>query len=368
MPVLSTGERLTAREWTRPRHGERMHLDLATLPEVFLAAEAAADVGARRLRAAVAAGTAVRLGRGLYADPSRWPADRVDRHRLMALAAQRAVSGSALSHVSAAAAQGLPNPMGDLPRPSVTVDDQRRSRSPGSWMTLYRGELPSGHVESNGSVRRTVASRTVVDCARHLTTGDGLAVADAALRAGKATAAGVREMREFQTRWPGSQKTEVMLAQLDPRREGWLESWSADAFRRMELPRWIPQVNVYDAHDRFVGRVDGYWPDLGVAAEADGRGKYLGDVDPSLDRSPDAVAQRVVEAGERESSLRGCGLGLVRWTTKEITTAQLRVRARWRAEVARTDPRGIRATLTCSCCNAPVTSCDLGTVFPAPGR
>jgi len=159
-----------------------------------------------------------------------------------------------------------------------------------------------------------------------------------------------------------------MLAQVDARREGWLESWSADAFRRMELPRWIPQVNVYDAHDRFLGRVDGYWPDFGVAAEADGRGKYLGDVDPSLDRSPDAVAQRVLEAGEREVGLRACGLGLVRWTTKEITTAQLVVGARWRAEVARTDPRGIRATLICSCCNAPLTSCDLGAVYSASGR
>ena len=343
-----------------------MHLDLTALPAVFLAAEAAAaDVDSRRLRTAIAAGTAVRVGRGAYADPHRWPTDRVERHRLMALAAQRAVAGSVLSHVSAALAHELPNPMGALPRPAVTVDDRLRSRSPGSWMTLYRGELAVGHVESNGVVRRTVVSRTVVDCARHLTTGDGLATADAAVRAGKTTVDAVRAMREFQHRWPGALKSQLMLAQLDPRREGWLESWSADAFRRMGLPRWIPQVNVYDAHDRFVGRVDGYWPELGVAAEADGRGKYLGDVDPALDRSPDAVAHRVLEAGEREVGLRGCGLGLVRWTTTEITTGQLLVRARWRAEVARTDPRGIRATLTCSCCNAPVTSCDLGAVFSA---
>jgi hypothetical protein len=131
----------------------------------------------------------------------------------------------------------------------------------------------------------------------------------------------------------------------------------------MGLPRWIPQVNVHDAHDRFLGRVDGYWPDLGVIAEADGRGKYLGDVDPTLDRSPDAVAQRVLAAGEREVGLRATGLGVVRWTTDEITRHQLRVNAQWAAEVHRTDPRGIRATLTCSCCRVPVTSCDIGAVF-----
>ncbi|HET6967649.1 MAG TPA: hypothetical protein VFI44_05200 [Ornithinibacter sp.] len=230
-------------------------------------------------------------------------------------------------------------------------------------MTLYRGELPDGHVETVDDVRRTVAPRTVADCARHLSLGDGLAVADAAVRATSTTADAVRAMREFQRRWPGSLRTELVLHLLDPRREGWLESWSAAAFHTMELPRWIPQVVVHDTHDRFLGRVDGYWPDLGVVAEADGRGKYLGDVDPALDRTPDAVAQRVLAAGEREVGLRACGLGIVRWTTEEITRQQLRVGARWRTEVQRTDPRGIRATLTCSCCQSPVTSCEIGAVY-----
>ena len=144
-------------------------------------------------------------------------------------------------------------------------------------------------------------------------------IADAAVRAGATTAEAVRDLREFERRWPGSLRTEQVLRLLDPRREGWLESWSAAAFHRMQLPRWIPQVNVHDAHDRFLGRVDGYWPELGVAAEADGRGKYLGDVDPVLDRSPDAVAERVLAAGEREVGLRATGLGVVRWTTDEIT-------------------------------------------------
>lgn len=142
-----------------------------------------------------------------------------------------------------------------------------------------------------------------------------------------------------------------MLALLDPRREGWLESWSAAAFSR--LPRWIPQVNVHDFHNRFLGRGDGYWPDLGVAAEAEGRGRYLGDVDPALDRSPDAVAPRVLAAGEREVGIGSCGIGMVRWTTEETTRQHVRVSARWRAEVQRTDPRGIRATLPCTCCRAP---------------
>jgi hypothetical protein len=58
-------------------------------------------------------------------------------------------------------------------------------------------------------------------------------------------------------------------------------------------------------------------------------------------------------------------MGLVRWTTEEITRHQPRVSARWRAEVQRTDPRAIRATITCSCCRLPVTSCEIGAVFSA---
>jgi hypothetical protein len=341
-----------------------MHVDLAGLPPVFLSTEAAAEgLDSRRLKVAVANEALLRLGRGVFADPGRWPSDPVERHVLLATAAVRAVDECALSHVSAAVALQLPNPRGRLPRPSVTVDDHLRSRSPGSWMTLYRGELPAGHVETVDGVRRSIGARAVADCGRHLSPGDGLAIGDAAVRAGLTTVAGLRDMREFQRRWPGSLRTELVLSLLDPRREGWLESWSAAAFHRMELPRWIPQVNVHDDHGRFLGRVDGFWPELGVAAEADGRGKYLGDVDPGLDRSPDAVAQRVVAAGEREVAIRACGIGLVRWTTDEITRHQVRVSARWRAEVQRTDPRGIRATLTCNCCRMPLTSCEIGAVF-----
>lgn len=343
-----------------------MRADLSSLPPVFLASEAdGASLGSRRLKSAVTAGVVLRLGRGVYADATRWPCERVEQHRLMALAAGRAVGGSALSHVSAALAHGLPNPRTPLPRPSVTVDDQVRSRSPGAWMTLYRGELPGGHVEVVDGVRRTIASRTVVDSTRHLTPGDGLAVADAAVRGGLVSASALRDMREFQHRWPGVLRAELVLGLLDPRREGWLESWSAAALHRLGIPRWFPQVNVHDAHGYFLGRVDGLWLDLGVVAEADGRGKYLGDVDPSLDRSPDAVAARVLAAGEREARLRASRLGVVRWTTDEITRHPLHVAARWYAEVQRTDPRAVRATFTCSCCRRPLTSCDLGAVFGA---
>ena len=256
MPVLSTGDRLALRDGPARRHGVRMHLDLAALPEVFLAAEASAvDVDARRLRTAVAAGTTLRSGADCTRTPPAGPHDRVERAPSDSALAAGGRSLAAFSATSsAAAAHGLPTPTG---HPATALSDRgrpRRSRSPGSWMTLYRGELSSGarRVEWQHPPHRRLTNRRGLRPPPHHRGWPRRCRRCRSSR--KATAAGVRDMREFQTRWPGSQKTEIMLAQLDPRREGWLESWSADAFRRMELPRWIPQVNVYDAHDCFVGR------------------------------------------------------------------------------------------------------------------
>ena len=240
MPLSSTASR-RAFPVDAGRHRGRMRLDLSTLPTVFLTSEAADEgLDSRRLATARKAGPST----GAVAESSptraRWPSDPVEQHVLLAQAAARAVDDCALSHVSAAVSLGCRTLVGRLPRPAVTVDDHVRSRSPGSWMTLYRGELPRGHVEAADGVRRTTAPRTVADCARHLPLGDALAIADAAVRAGLTTATAVRDLREFERRWPGSLSTDRVLSLLDPRREGWLESWSAAAFHRMELPTVVP--------------------------------------------------------------------------------------------------------------------------------
>ena len=72
------------------------------------------------------------------------------------------------------------------------------------------------------------------------------------------------------------------------------------------------QVSVYDARGRFVGRVDGIWRERGTVAEADGAGKYLGEL--TLDGPSGAAAARLVLAEKiREDRLRGTGLEVVRW-------------------------------------------------------
>jgi hypothetical protein len=343
-----------------------MHLDLTPLDPAFLRLEASrVGIDGRRLRTAVAGGLVERAGRGLYLDLDRWPELPDARHLLLAAAAARAVPDSAVSHVSAALLHGLPTPLGRLPRPAVTVHDGSRSRSPGSWMTLFRGALTDDDTVVLDGRTVTSAARTVVDSARHIRLGDALAIIDAALRQRSTTIGDLLSERDRQRRWPGVVSAATALTLADPRRETWLESWSAAAFHRMALPRWFPQVVVHDEWGGFIGRVDGLWHELGVVAEADGRGKYLGTVDPNGDTSPEAVGRRLLAASDREVRLRAAGLGVVRWSTDEVVRSQPALRARWVSEVHRTDPRRIRASFTCSCCHRELTSCDFGAVYTA---
>ena len=51
----------------------------------------------------------------------------------------------------------------------------------------------------------------------------------------------------------------------------------------------VPQVAIHDEHFRFVGRVDGLWPDDLTFAEADGHGKYFLGLDASTPAAPSST-------------------------------------------------------------------------------
>lgn len=112
-----------------------------------------------------------------------------------------------------------------------------------------------------------------------------------------------------------------------------------------DVPLATPQVRVFTDDGRFVARVDALWEAEEVIGEADGVGTYLGDFDEFRDRSAEAVARRVVEAGRRESRLRDLGFEVVRWDPREIARSPGDVVDRWLAARARQDPERIRARL-----------------------
>ena len=53
------------------------------------------------------------------------------------------------------------------------------------------------------------------------------------------------------------------------------ESRALHLFWREHIPRPESELEIFDEHGNFVGRVDFAWLDLGVFAEIDGKSKYL---------------------------------------------------------------------------------------------
>ncbi|WP_169923709.1 type IV toxin-antitoxin system AbiEi family antitoxin domain-containing protein [Propionicimonas paludicola] len=70
----------------------------------------ALGVSRRRLAAAASSGRLLRVRRGVYLDPARWPDDELGRHLVRAHAEQANLPAAVVSHRSAAAFWGLPIP------------------------------------------------------------------------------------------------------------------------------------------------------------------------------------------------------------------------------------------------------------------
>lgn len=310
---------------------------LLALPQPFTPADAAGSGVTRgQLIQALRVGAVDRLARGLYAVAGWESRDLRERRVGLAHAAYRACGGAVVSHSSAADLWGLPYPRGQGLRATLTLVADRRTSPASSWMHLHRATLDVADVVELDGILVTAPHRTVADCLRSMAPGDGLAVGDAALRAGHVGRAEIADALRRQGGWPGARRAARWLPVLDGRRESWLESWSVVGLSRLGIEPGEPQVEIYDELG-FVGRVDSYWQAYGVVGEADGAGKYLGAFDPA-GPSGRGAAQQVLAEKEREDRLRGTGLEVVRWGTNEIVHAPERVAARMWAARRRGDP------------------------------
>jgi putative AbiEi antitoxin of type IV toxin-antitoxin system len=333
-------------------------MPLCHLPQPFTRAEClASGVTSSQLNRAVGRGEVTRIVSGLYALTSRWDArEPWHRHLDIAEAAARTTPDAIVSHASAAALLGLPMPPRPPTRATMTLLDDRRTSEGDSWRRFHRGHTPPEHVVIDHGRPHLIHSRTVIDCIRDMRPGDALAVLDAALGAGLVSGSELMEMRRHQRRWPGIAAADSILRLGDGRRETWLESSSAWAMARLELPPGIPQVVVCDAAGRFIGRVDVLWPELGLVGEADGKAKYMMGANPA--RLPDEeLVSRAMRAQEiREEGLHGVGLQVFRWGPEQLADL-VELHARFLTAVAVAAPQAVTAQLSCSCCRAPLADC-----------
>lgn len=139
---------------------------------------------------------------------------------------------------------------------------------------LHRAALPTSDVVLHANTPVTSVARTVIDVARKHGLDCGVVAADAALHARMAGLPDLAQVVDRCAGWPGRHHAAATLNHCDGSAESPLESLSRLRMAEHGLPPPSTQVELGDELGRFVGRVDFYWPEFGVAGEADGATKY----------------------------------------------------------------------------------------------
>jgi very-short-patch-repair endonuclease len=177
---------------------------------------------------------------------------------------------------------------------------------------LHRATVDSADVINMDGVLRTTIARTVVDIAREHGWIEAVVVGDAALARGMTTTAELDAVLAACARWPGICRARRVVAELDGLAESPLESVSRLRIRQLGLPPPQLQAQITDARGVQLGRVDFYWPELGVIGEVDGRMKYAVDPETAL-----------WEEKRRQERLEDTGLIVVRWGKPELDEPEL---------------------------------------------
>jgi predicted transcriptional regulator of viral defense system len=249
----------------------------------------------RTFQRLVAAGSLVRLRRGVYATKAADELAKCDPtfRYVVQVAAARAATGrdSVASHESAALMHGIA--LLRKPRAGRIV----LSRPLGAWkertrttgIVLRVADLPDAEVTTHQGVRVTTVARTIADLARTRPFMGAVVSADNALHQQKTTKAEISQVLAAYPRWPGAAKARRAIEFADGRAESVLESCARVVFAEEGLP--APDLQVHVGGLRYVGRVDFFWPEFGTIAEADGALKY---------RKGDEAAQQL----ERDQLLR----------------------------------------------------------------
>lgn len=280
----------------------------ARLPVVTAADVARRGLDGMDLRAACLAGELVRIRFGAYTSARTWASlDALEQYRLRVLAAGRAFKDPIFSHDSAAALWRLPR-VGAWPAGiHVSVPEGRGARSVPPVRRHAVSVTPS--TEQVEGLRTTTAARTVVDIGRSWTFSAALSAADHVLHTGLASAEELRgELQAIGTS-PGSRRARRVVLSSDGRAESVGESLSRARMTELGLAAPVLQHDVVDGQGT-IGRVDFWWPALGLVGEFDGRLKYR--VHGIGDRL--LVGERVWAEKVREDRLRRAGLRVVRWT------------------------------------------------------
>lgn len=301
----------------------------------------ALGISADRIERMVRSGRLTVLAKGVYADRRQvdclppWPAFGL-RTRAFVLASP---PNAHAADWSAVALHELPTRLEPPPVPSVIRLGSRGSgsnRTP-HGRTRFAAVADRWLTDVDG-VATLLPSFVAVDLARGSDRRLGLMLTDAAATR-EGSREGLAQAEQDMAAWPriGRARWAVAHASIDV--ESPLESIGRYAFLRAGLPGGASNVWVGEDHPRF--RLDHFWAEHRLAAEADGMDKYRSAGDPM-------AALRAEK--EREWQLQEWGIRVVRytWTTAFRTPDVLAGRV---AAMLRADPspagRSFRAWPRC---------------------
>lgn len=230
-----------------------------------------------RLYRLVERGALVGVAKGVYADgglvrsADPWARFRLRTRAFLLVGATDAYAADWSSVIL----HGLPT-VG----PPPTVPSVLRPGSTGSgsnttgWGRTRFATVPDrwlGTVEATAALHPAFAA---VDIARHAGATAGLVLADAVARRPGGREELAAALRDIES-WSGAGRAGRIVRRCDPDAESPLESIGRLAFLTGRLPAGLSNCWVGEFVPEF--RLDHYWPEFRVGAEADGIGKYLTD-------------------------------------------------------------------------------------------
>lgn len=243
---------------------------VATLREL-VHSEPALRLAARGFDLADGAGIA-KLRRNAYVEASHMGLSSADALILMACAVHDAAPQPPTFTLDTAAA------LWDLPTIGPTSSLVEYAAAPGS-----RGRSPNVRRRRTGlavtsvqigGLQVTPYERSLVDHSRHARLESAISVCDNALHLSFATRAELfAELALVPKGSRGRRMAQLAIHLADALAESPLESLSRTRMFQLGLPRPQLQTKFYD-HDGLIGRVDFYWPHLGLVGESDGGLKY----------------------------------------------------------------------------------------------
>ena len=258
-----------------------------------------------------------RVRHGAYCHSDTWAAaDRVERHRILAQAVMRSLTGRvALSHVSALVVHGLPVWGADLTKVHVTRLDGGPGRKERD-VVHHEGRVVAEDLTDVGGLLVTNPQRAALESCTIVGTESGIVIMDALQNRDLATREELASAAPQFEQWPGALRLQLVLRLTDGRAASPGESRTRYLFWTQNLPAPELQYYVYDDRGVLVGITDFAWPSLGVLGEFDGKVKY-----GRLLKSGQEPGEVVFEEKNREDLLRDVtGFTMVRVVWSQLDT------------------------------------------------